>query len=420
MTPFPKITNPDTFIGQYMQYMQAQETPYTYDFWTAVWAISSVIGRDVVVARPRAPVYLNWFILLVAASGVTRKSTAVRHASRLVQNVLDDTAQLIQAKMTPEMLETVMHRLSNQHGKAHVVIAISELVTFLGKEKYAQHMPGLLTDLYDSPERRSGGGTLARGISDLRNVYVTFLSASTPAWLLRTVNPDVVEGGFTSRCLFIMASARKRKIAWPSNNDNTGLEDKLIAKLRGIKEDATQISEITLTPNAHKAFEQWYTRRTDSLDVFNSSFESREDAHVLRLAAILAINDGVWQIEARHIRASVHAIRAVKEDGATLFAGTGTIGAIASVVEKVRDLLIKAGTQGLRQADITRALRNTTQASTLLVVLNTLHELDMVQRFENVRLSTRGRPTTIWRATKLIMARDANDLVMAKISPEQE
>ena len=60
-----------------MDYMSYVETAESYDFWCAVWAIGDACGRRVYVDRPNIPVYLNWYIILAAESGSTRKSTAI-------------------------------------------------------------------------------------------------------------------------------------------------------------------------------------------------------------------------------------------------------------------------------------------------------------------------------------------------------
>ena len=82
---YRKLVPSDSFIGQYMDYMSGVETPEAYDFWCAVWAIGVCCGRSVYVDRPRLPVHLNWYIVLTAESGTTRKSTAVRFIEKIVE-----------------------------------------------------------------------------------------------------------------------------------------------------------------------------------------------------------------------------------------------------------------------------------------------------------------------------------------------
>lgn len=420
---YANVVPEGTFIATYMKRMQVQETSLAYDFWCAVWVLSVVLGRRVTVPRPRAPVYLNWYTMLVAESGVTRKSSAVRQATNLVREYRsrhpEHNITSIETRTTPEMLESTLHKLSNEHGYAHVAISVSELVTFLGKEKYTTQMPGLLTDLYDSPSHRIGGGTIGRGTTEIRNVFVNFLSATTPSWLMRAINPDVVEGGFTSRCIFVHAEKRKKRIAWPDDTVDTNTEDMLLNRLDSIDQVANDCPEIRLSTKARTRYENWYNTRRESRTPFLSSFESREDSHILRLAAILAVNEDLWVIQSRQITKAIQIIAQVKHDGSQIFAGGLHSDRLVIAIDRLRDRLIERGMRGATQSELSLYARNFANAPTVRTILSIMHELDMVQQFENVMQGV-GRPTTIWRATNLITANSAMDALYRRMKPDEQ
>ena len=157
---YKKLVPEDSFIGQYLEYMSVVETAEAYDFWCALWAIGVESGRVVYVDRPNSPVYLNWYIILAAESGTTRKSTAVSAITRLLSR---DGSMLLTGKTSPESLELMLHERSRQCKESAITFSVSELVTILGREGYMSAMPGLLTDLYDSPKLRTSPGTLKTG-----------------------------------------------------------------------------------------------------------------------------------------------------------------------------------------------------------------------------------------------------------------
>lgn len=413
---YKQLVSEDTFLGDYLSYMEPLETPHAYDFWTACFVLSSAIGRCITVDRGGAPVYLNLFTILVAESGVTRKSTAVRHATKFVRT-LADQYELIEAKITPELLEDRLARRAISTGSSSAVISISELVTFLGREKYVSSMPTLLTDLYDCPSVRSGGGSLSAGSRDLTNVFVSFLSASTPSWLVRAVNPDVIEGGFTSRVVFIVAENPKRRAPWPEPQDEL-LATKIHERLIAIRARAAEVEKIQISEGARRVFDKWYRTRILHRDAFRSSFQSREDAHILRVAAFLCINDDTWYIQHNHILAAIKIITEVREDGASIFEGTGSNSKLITGIDKLRDKLLSAGINGVKQAELTKACSGYIDAETMRASLDIMHELGMVQQFQNVQVS-RGRPTTIWRGTGLLTASNALDRIIDKHSPQR-
>lgn len=420
MINYRSLVKPDTFIGQYMKMMEDQETPYAYDFWCALWVMSVIVGRRVKVDRPHAPVFLNWYVFLVAESGVTRKSTAIAQATKIAQEMLHalvlDTL-LLQGKTTPESFEHIMHEQSAEKGHAHIALSVSELIRFMGKERYNMALPGLLTDLYDCPEYRSEGGTIAHGNRVYRNVYLAFLTASTPSWLHRGINPDVVTGGFTSRCLVIHAEKRKKAVAWPVGI-NQEAKDAVEVSLVNIDRMADQHPNIVLQKGAMKYFTEWYRSKPSNVDSFRSTFESREDAHVLRLAACLAINDGSWVIDRRHLQVAVRIIKEVKQAGSDIFGGTSHEDTQLNGITKLRQALIAAGRNGIKHSELSKKVRRYLDTEDIMLILTLMHEMQLVNKLEP-EFSGSGRRPIVWQATRLILDESVSDLVLERFDPSR-
>jgi hypothetical protein len=323
------------------------------------------------------------------------------------------THLLVESKITPEKLEYDLALQTLEHGTAFASIAIDELVKFLGKERYVEQMPTLLTDLYDSPTIRTGGGSLIRGRTTLRNVYINFLSASTPSWLLRAVNPDVIEGGFTSRVIFVVAEEPKRRAPWPEKPSEQASID-IRTALDDIRQQALRTPSIRVTEGARKTFDSWYRSRSLHRDPFRASFQSREDGHILRVAALLAVNDGSWEIQRPHITSAIRVITEVREDGAAIFEGTGSGSKLVLGVDALRDKLIAAGAGGIKQSELTKALQHHMNAEQIKTALDIMHDLQMVARFDGVSVG-KGRPTTIWRATQSLLSTKALDSIIEQV-----
>lgn len=383
-----------------MKYMQAQETPAIYDFMCACWALSIAIGRDCYVARPKAPVRFNMYIILSSDSGVTRKSTSVRVATNIVRDLLTSTDSkllLIESKITTGQLHIELFNATKKHGYAHVAISASELAAVLSRAGGLSGLPALLTDLYDCPDVRIGGGTVMMGGGyNLKNVYASFIAGSTPSWLMRAVTPAIIEGGFTSRCYFIDGSSRKRSVAWPEERDDSNERQGLVDKLREIAGRARDIRAIDASNSAISSFTHWYNSRALHKDPYRESFEAREDAHVLRFAGLLSINDNRWYISVADIKTAITIVSRIKQDGMRLFSGTTVEKKDIRLVEKVRAHLIASRQTGSNQSEILRAMRPNYKSEQVRSVLSVMHELDLTQKFT---VETKGRPMTVWRGT---------------------
>jgi hypothetical protein len=318
---------------------------------------------------------MNWYVIMCAESGITRKSTAVGYARDMVAST---GANLIEGRITPPFLWQQMGVLTAEHGRAELCIAVSELVTFLSRDQTMMNLPAILTDLYDCPAHRVGGGSVSAGRVYIRNAFVTFISASTPSWLRSTVNPTVIEGGFTSRCLFIVAAQPKQRVAWPSaKSTDVGLVTSL---LNDTVSRAKEVGRISLMPSAIDRFTAWYNRRDlTSEDAFTASFNAREDGHVLRLAACLAVNDGSLAVYPRHVESATKFIREVKTHAIALFQDTGVPAKISTGVSRIVETLAEHGELGLHRTQLHMRVRSYLSRDEFDIAIRIMHELRMLR-----------------------------------------
>ena len=388
-----------------MKYMSYVETAESYDFWCAIWAIGTGVGYDVYVDRPNSPVHLNWYIILCAESGTTRKSTAISSIS----SILEDSVPLLAGKTSPENLEIYLHDASRSGGSAQAHFAVGELVTILGREGYMNTMPGLLTDLYDCQAVRTGPGTIAMGEIHQEKVYVTFLSASTPSWLVTAINPSVVEGGFTSRVMFIVDDQRKKSIAWPTARPE-GNQEAVQHSYEDLVREARRVGGIGISAGGLRKFSSWYNKRVGHSDPFMSSFEAREDDHVLRCAACLAINDGVFEIQATHVTTAIKLIDEVKGRAASLFGHDfSNKSRLVSAVTRVREILIESGQDGIAHAKLLQRVRRHIDTKEMRMLMNIMHECGMIQIFKL-------KQGSMYRATKSIEKLGVTSEVLARLN----
>lgn len=353
---------------------------------------------------------MNMYVVLVGDSGVARKSTSVWTAKTVVRGMTDDHVVMLDAKMTPEALDLLLHERSVTHGSAQMCITIPELAVFLGTERYIAHMPTLLTDLYDCPAIRHGGGTIDRGECIQRNVWISFLTASTPMWLLKAVNPNVIEGGFTSRCLFVIANEAKRSVPWP-DVDAPDHTDALVSRLRSIRTEAETHGGIQVDSDAITWFTKWYNTRTRAIDAFKQSFEAREDAHVLRVAALLCVNDGSWIVRRDHLVVAVQLITELKENSGRIFETAEAKTKFATALDTVRGVLVSTGMDPVPRHKLYLKVRTQLAHDEFISLIEILHEIGAIQRFE-MKSDAGGRPTDYIRGTQLLLSRGLGEQVI--------
>lgn len=414
ITPFVES---GTFIDEYMKSLEDQETPIIYDFACACWVLSVAMGRNVIVDRPRAPVHLNIYMILVSESGIMRKSTSIRIATSIVRDFLTQTQSkmmLFENKTTMGMLLDELSRASQDHGAGQGVLVASELAAVLGRGSSLSGLPALLTDLYDCPDKRVGGGSLNTGSFNLKDVYFSFLGGSTPSWLAKAVRPEIIEGGFTSRCYFINGRNRKRSIAWPEGESDDSGKAALVERLASLSRESQKYRKIGITVGAKSKFSSWYNGRGLHKDAYRESFESREDSHILRFAGLFAINEERWEINADHIARAIDFVSHIKRAGTELFTGSSVGARDVKLLHKVRNLLLAAGDAGVPLSGFHRSLRiSGRHTMEVRTILQTMHELDLVKKYTLEK--ERGRPSTIYVRTEYLQNEQFLVDVMRKV-----
>lgn len=314
------------------------------------------------------------------------------------------------------MLLNELSRATRENGAAQAVLVASELAAMLGRGTQIAGIPALLTDLYDCPDERSGGGSLTSGSLNFKNVYCSFLAGSTPSWLATAVRPEIIAGGFTSRCYFIQGRNRKRLVAW-GEKPSTVTQEMLIQKLMEIQDESRSYSRIGISNSARATFEKWYESNPSHKDVYRESFESRQDGHVLRFAGLMAANEQVWSISDDHIRRAITIVAEIKRYGTELFSGAKLETTNLRLLRKVRNLILASSGNGIGRSDLYRSCNLTGRASNeLRSIISTMHELDLVKVHEVT--AARGRPKTVYVATEYLKNESFLEDVARKLGME--
>jgi hypothetical protein len=215
--------------------------------------------------------------------------------------------------------------------------------------------------------------------------------------------------------MFIVSNSPKRKIPWPDADDGEHERVVLHEDLLRIYNDSLERGVITLTPGAFNTFKGWYNKRKRSQDVFKQSFEAREDAHVLRVAALLCVNDDSWRIDVHHLQRATQLVAELKETSSTIFESAELRTKFASALDTIRSTLISAGMDPVPRGRLYMRCRSFVDNVEFLSLLEVLHEVGAVQRFE-VRHDGAGRPIDFIRGTQLLLARGLGEQVMERFS----
>ena len=391
-----KMIANDTFIGRYLDYTSNLETSEDFDFWSCIWILSLLINRNLYIDRPNMPVYMNFYITLLAESGIARKSSAVNFAKSVLEDILNEKysyLQVLTGTTSQQKFAYAMTKASFDYKKCIIGLNISEFITFFKNKNIIE----CFTDLYDCPKERKGYGTFTNGDINVRDVFVSSLSASTPNYYLKAVSEEEIEGGFTSRNIIVHAEKGKKRIPWGTEKST----ENLITEGRHIRQfiqNITSKQTIILTDKAIRRYSQWYLRRRLAEDLYTRSFESREQDFVLKLAGILAINDYKTKIELYHIEYAIKIISYYKKQAQKFFnkeVYADETDDMTKLIVRIRDIIHSKGQNGIQHRDLYLRIHNSCSNDLYNYIINVMHELNLIEK-----LQVYGSKAVVYRETK--------------------
>lgn len=393
----------DSFIHTYLQYCDNFETPQSFDFWSAIWILSILSNRKVVINRPNNKLFTNFYITFVADSGVCRKSTALKFAKTVLQSIDSNGYHLIDSNSSQAKFIFELTKSSKLENKCIIAVNASEFTNFYNNKTIIE----TFLDLYDCPDRREGYGTFSNGNILLNNVFVSSLSAGTPNNLLQALEKDSIENGFTSRSIFIREQKGKRKIPWGTEHEGDGgLIKKGTELARFIQ---SKHSEIVFTDTAIREYSKWYVRRRTSTDLYTKTFESREQDYVLKLATLLAINNLSTQVTENEIKIAIKIINNVKKEASKYFNNDlykEDKDLMQITIEKIINIIHSKGQNGIKHRDLYLRVHNSCSIDDFNYIINILHELDLIEKLQPYKSKT-----VIYRETKDIFNYDIKSIL---------
>ena len=195
-----------SWLAAYVNYARTiTDAPLAFHVGAGLAALAAAVGSNLSWTggggRENWP---NLYVLLLAPSGIYRKSTSVDLAASLLARAT--SGRIMDREFSPEQFVV---NLSKSPASMLKEAEFSSLLMRM-ERAYMAGLKALITELYDSVQEY-GRGT--RGNGGERNVIVrpalTILAASTTDWLVSSVTEVDLRSGFLPRFLQISSSSRE-------------------------------------------------------------------------------------------------------------------------------------------------------------------------------------------------------------------
>ena len=295
------------FLKDYLTLYKKTEIPDIFTLWGGLCGISSVLGRRLWLDKAVFTIYPNIYVILVAASGRMRKSTAVDALENNLRKLTSPPNLTCQKITGPEALIDDIRRRETTDSKhflretCEASILLDEFKVFLNHRTYEAGLGAFLIPLWDAKDYYRYR-TKSRGIEEMQNVCVMLFGGSTVRGIKEALPVAAIGDGLTSRFVFVYAD--KPMPPEPNPFICPILKEKV---LRQLSEMCKLCGQVKLSPSANVFFDEWYVDFCKNSLLFEDSslsgYASRRHAHLLKTAMLMAVSEGSsFEIQTNHLK----------------------------------------------------------------------------------------------------------------------
>lgn len=292
----------DYLIKTYMEYIQ-QISDASIDFaeGAGLAMISGIAQRQVIIQTLGSKrMYPNIWVMLLGASGISRKSTTIRPARKTIGHVYPEI--LMPDKMTEESTFAYFHT----KGDAKTMLIADEFAGTLANldKQYAMGYKQLLMKMYDciDYERR----VLKSSDEILQNTYLSILAGGTPFGVMKYLSEKDIESGFLPRFLIIYPPLPDPKPIHRKTPKADTLFKQISAEaflLRALL-DQVEIHSVYDTTAFTKISDYFYNKelkvRKNYTQTLGSVF-AREMEYAFKISTLLALDELIEQVGNVHL-----------------------------------------------------------------------------------------------------------------------
>jgi len=307
-----------SFLVNYQDYIQWQESPEDFHLWIALTLIGAMTQREVYYDMGYFKIFTNLYTTIVAESAICRKSSAMDIGMDILINAARDTLledSIVQGKISPKAILKVLQQ-SQTSNKGLIFIQSDEIGVFLGKDMLNLGLTDLLTTLYTCKDRHDYKMAESESII-IYNSFPCILAGGVPSYM-RDNTGSAFKEGFIGRMSFVNSEEPRARIADIRRVADMPylriLRETLVEQLHLI---GFKSGEFQKTDHAYDIYESWYNaipaverKRSGITKTFISGYIGRKGIRADKLAMIYALSrdpldEGVLTIDHKSMEAGI-------------------------------------------------------------------------------------------------------------------
>jgi hypothetical protein len=352
------------WLQAFVQHASSGEAPLKFYWWVGVSTLAGALRRRVWIDQKYFEWTPNQYIILVAPPGIVSKSTTASIGMNLlreVQGINFGPDVVTWQKLVEDMGKSKEQVLDITTGEytpmSCLTISASEFGTLLNPQD--REMTDVLVSLWDGQRGVFKKGTKTSGNDEIENPWINIIACTTPAWIAGNFPEYMIGGGFTSRCVFVYASAKRQFIAYPADHVPANFAEQKADLIHDLELISLMFGEMTLDDEAKEWGELWYMNHWKSShknlppEQFGG-YLARKQTHIHKLAMIIsAAESDEYIITRTHLSFAADMVDALEHDMPYVFDKIGRT-ASTQVLNDLNDIL--KAYNSISQQDLYRML----------------------------------------------------------------
>lgn len=279
------------FLTDYYTYIKGSESPENFHFWSALSAISALLGRKCSIPQGHFRVYPNLYVVLVGEAA-SRKSTAMDSIKNLLRAIPD--VKFAPSSVTRESLIDSLadSKVTYKHEGVDVAyypqaIFTDELAQLLGGQHIQKTNVDFLVAIFGCGpfEEKTRRG----GLKKVPAPYVTMLTSTQPSWVMTHFRNELITEGFSRRVLFVREFRNNVINPWPTLSvEQRAALDRCVQHVKGL---AKLSGDFDFTGPARQLWDKFYRQSQTAVESKPEALQyywSARHIHVQKIAMCLS------------------------------------------------------------------------------------------------------------------------------------
>lgn len=384
-----------SFLANYMEFNSGNEAPQQFHRWCGLLVLSAAASRRFWLDMGYFKVTPNLYVVLLGRPGI-KKTTAMSIARGFVQELGVPMSAECQTKesLCKEWKDYV--RVVEVPGEKEpliytpISIFVTELSHFLGAN--ALGMMDFLTTVFDIQGPYTVK-TKNKGSESVAGPYLTLCGCTTPDWVTTYLKQDIISGGFSRRCLFVLEHKNEKPIAIPVLTDEQ--RGSYIEALNHVKALCGEAGEFHFDKEGRQYYCDWYDWQFYNLpqDVNVQGYYTTKHIHLLKVAMLMALSEDIRcrTLTKPTLEAAQKLLEMTERNLESVYSGVGR-NELNNVSHKLVEML-KANNTVMSEKQVRSLLWRDAQTTDIEQVLNYLLDQGKIKKLIQER---EGRPPVFY------------------------